>query len=114
MFRSLSLAVAASMLFTGAALADPIEGKWRTEAGSTAQISPCGGAFCIKLVSGSHSGKQIGKMTAAGANSYSGSITDPNNDKTYKGKASVSGGSLSLSGCVLGGLICRAQNWQKL
>ncbi|MEP9388817.1 DUF2147 domain-containing protein [Mesorhizobium sp. KR9-304] len=114
MFRRLSVALAASMLFAGAAWADPIEGNWRTEAGSTAHISPCGGAFCIKLISGSHSGKQIGKMTASGANSYSGSITDPNNDKTYKGKASVSGGNLSLSGCVLGGLFCRAQNWKKL
>jgi uncharacterized protein (DUF2147 family) len=108
------VAAAASILMVGATYADPIEGKWKTEAGSTAQISACGGAFCIKLVSGSHSGKQIGKMTAGGANSYSGTITDPANDKTYKGKASLSGGSLSLSGCVLGGLICRSQTWNKL
>lgn len=114
MFRRLSVAVAASILMAGAAYADPIEGKWRTEAGSTAQISPCGGAFCIKLISGSHSGKQIGKMTASGASSYSGSITDPGNDKTYKGKASIAGSKLSLSGCVLGGLLCRSQTWNKL
>ena len=113
MFRRLSVALAASMLMAGTAYADPIEGNWKTEAGSTAQISPCGSAFCIKLVSGSHSGKQIGKLSASGG-SYRGTITDPANDKTYKGKASVSGGNLSLSGCVLGGLICRSQSWKKL
>lgn len=113
MFRRLSVA-AASILMAGAAHADPIEGRWKTEAGSTAQISACGSAYCIKLVSGSHSGKQIGKMSAAGASSYSGTITDPGNDKTYKGKASLSGSKLNLSGCVLGGLICRSQTWSKL
>ena len=114
MFRRQSVAAAASILMMGAAYADPIEGRWKTEAGSTAQISACGSAFCIKLVSGSHSGKQIGKMTSGGGASYSGTITDPANDKTYKGKASLAGSKLSLSGCVLGGLICRSQTWNKL
>ena len=113
MFRRMSIAVAAVAMMAGAAYADPIEGNWKTEAGSTAQISACGSAFCIKLVSGGHSGKQIGKMTAS-AGSYSGTITDPANDKTYKGKASISGSTLKMSGCVLGGLICRSQSWNKL
>ncbi|HEY6632814.1 MAG TPA: DUF2147 domain-containing protein [Rhizobiaceae bacterium] len=114
MFRRLSVAATCAVLMSGAAFADPIEGRWKTEAGSTAHISACGNAFCIKLVSGSHSGKQIGKMTSGGGNSYSGTITDPANDKTYKGKASLAGGTLNLSGCVLGGLICRSQKWDKL
>lgn len=113
MFRRLSVAAAASILMAGAACADPIEGNWKTEAGSTAQISSCGGGFCIKLISGSHSGKQIGKMSGSGG-SYSGTITDPSNDKTYKGKASISGSTLKMSGCVLGGLICKSQSWKRL
>lgn len=95
------------------ALADPIEGNWKTEAGTTAEIAPCGGAYCITLKSGDHSGKNIGRLEGSDG-SYQGSITDPENDKTYKGKASVKGGALKLSGCVLGGLICRSQNWRKL
>lgn len=108
-----SAAVVAAVLATGVAYADPIEGNWRTEAGSTAKISACGGDFCIKLISGSHSGKQIGKMTASGG-AYTGTITDPNTDKTYRGKASISGSVLKMSGCVLGGLICQSQNWPRL
>lgn len=113
MFRRLSLAVMVSIAAVGIAYADPIEGNWKTEAGSTAQISACGGEFCIKLVSGNHKGKQIGKMTAAGSG-YTGTITDPNTDKTYKGKATIAGSILKMSGCVLGGLICQSQNWNKL
>lgn len=113
MLRELSAAVVATILLTGVAHADPIVGNWKTEAGSTAMISPCGGSFCIKLISGNHAGKQIGKMAAAGSG-YSGTITDPNTDKTYKGKASIAGSILKMSGCVLGGLICQSQSWNRM
>jgi uncharacterized protein (DUF2147 family) len=114
MLRSLAVALVATLAFSAAALADPIEGNWRTDAGSTAQIADCGGAFCITLVSGEHSGKQIGRLSPNGANRYKGEITDPNNNKTYSGKARLSGNALEMSGCVFGGLICRNQNWQRL
>jgi uncharacterized protein (DUF2147 family) len=106
--------VAAAMLFAGAAYADPIEGNWRTQNGETAAIADCGGGFCITLKTGKHKGKGIGKIAPVGEGQYSGSITDPNNDKTYTGKASVDGGSMKLKGCVLGGLICKSQAWTKL
>lgn len=112
--RLVPIAIAAMLTLTGTAFADPIEGSWRTEAGPTAQISSCGGSFCIRMTSGKHAGKSIGKLKAAGDSNYAGSITDPSNDKTYDGKAALAGNRLKLSGCVLGGLICRSQNWSKL
>ena len=114
MFRRLSMALAASMMMMGAAYCDPIEGDWKTDKGSTAGISSCGGSFCIKLKTGEHAGKSIGKFKADGDNNYSGNITDPANDKTYSGKATLAGSNLKMKGCVLGGLICRSQNWTKL
>lgn len=114
MFRKVSLAVAATMLMLGAAYADPIEGNWKTQSGETAAIGDCGGGFCITLKTGNYAGKQIGKMTAGGDGNYAGSITDPADDKTYKGKAKLNGGAMKMSGCVLGGLICKGQNWTKL
>lgn len=113
MFRKLSVAVAATMLFTGAALADPIEGNWKTQAGDNASISSCGGSFCIKLTSGEYSGKSIGKMTASGGGSYSGSITKPSTGKTYSGSAKISGNSLKMTGCVAF-VLCESQTWKKL
>ncbi|MBN9548842.1 MAG: DUF2147 domain-containing protein [Alphaproteobacteria bacterium] len=97
----------------GAAWADPIEGNWKTQAGSTAAIAG-GGSFSITLKSGKYSGKTIGSFKAAGDNKYTGTITDPETDKTYSGKATISGTSLKMSGCVLGGLICKSQTWHKL
>lgn len=114
MFRKMSLALAATLIMAGAAWADPIEGDWKTQAGSTAAIAGGGGAFSITLKSGKHAGKRIGSFKVAGDNKYTGTITDPDTDKTYSGKASVSGASLKMSGCVFGGLICKSQTWHKL
>ena len=44
MFGKIGMAMAATMMFAGAALADPIEGNWKTKAGDTAAIGACGGA----------------------------------------------------------------------
>jgi uncharacterized protein (DUF2147 family) len=112
--RAILVGAAFVAMVGAAAAADPIEGKWRTQSGATAAIGGCGANYCITLKSGKHSGKRIGTFSAAGAGSYSGKITDPENDKTYSGKAKLSGNSLKMSGCVLGGLLCRNQTWSRL
>ncbi|MDQ6436925.1 DUF2147 domain-containing protein [Mesorhizobium sp. LHD-90] len=114
MLRRMTIAAAALIGLAGAAHADPIEGNWKTQSGETAAIGDCGGGFCITLKTGKYKGKGIGKISAQGEGSYAGSITDPATDKTYTGKASLSGSSMKMKGCVLGGLICRSQTWTKL
>jgi uncharacterized protein (DUF2147 family) len=113
MFRTFIVAAAATAAMTGAALADPIAGNWRTGSGERAAIAACGSAFCITLRSGEHSGRQIGQMTPGGGGNYSGEITVPSENKTYKGKATLAGNTLTMSGCVLGGLICRGEDWTR-
>ena len=113
MVRTLALALAFITLASSGALADPIEGKWRTESGETAAIGGCGAAFCITLKSGEYAGQTIGEMSAVGDGKYEGSITKPSTGKTYSGKAKLTGNSLKLSGCVLGGLICESQTWAR-
>ena len=108
------LTLAATLTLSGLAHADPIEGNWKTKSGATAQISDCGSSFCITLKSGQYSGKRIGTFNADGGGSYSGKITDPAKDKAYTGKATLSGSSLKMGGCVLGGLICRNETWTRL
>jgi uncharacterized protein (DUF2147 family) len=114
MLRRITIAFGAMVMVAGAAIADPIEGRWRTESGESAAIGGCGAAFCITLKSGEYSGKTIGKMTATGEGRYEGEITKPSTGKTYSGKARLNGNSLKLSGCVLGGLICESQTWSRL
>ena len=93
------------------ALADQIEGNWKTEAGSKASITKCA-AFCVKLTSGQHSGKRIGKLEAKNGK-YVGTITDPADDKTYSGNAKINGSTLKMQGCVAK-IFCKTQNWSRL
>lgn len=111
--RKPCLAAAALLLGAAPAWADPIEGDWRTQSGATAVIAPCGEGFCITLKGGPYSGRRIGSFQSTGGGRYAGEITDPEKEKTYSGKGVLSGSTLKLSGCVLGGLICRSQNWTK-
>ncbi len=54
-------------------------------------------------------------MVANGDGSYgNGKVWAPDRDKTYKSKMQLAGDRLSVSGCVLGGVICRASDWQRV
>ncbi len=110
--RTLIIAAALALSAFSAQAAEPIEGKWKTASGATAEIAPCGGSFCVTLKSGKFNGKQIGKMAGSG-DSYSGEITDPESDKTYSGSGTVSGNSLKMKGCVLA-VLCKSQTWTRL
>lgn len=101
-----------TILVTQAQSADPIVGNWLTYRGQTATIAPCGGSFCVTLKTGKYAGKQIGSMKNTGKG-YAGKVTDPSNDRTYNGKATISGTVLNMKGCVLGGLICSTQKWTR-
>ncbi|MCO5063081.1 MAG: DUF2147 domain-containing protein [Rhizobiaceae bacterium] len=113
MFRRFSHTAAALLFMTGVACADDIVGNWKTDSGETAAITG-GGPFLVTVKTGKHAGKRIGTLSTAGDGKYTGEITDPATDKTYSGKAALSGDNLKMSGCVLGGLICKSQNWQRM
>ncbi|MDZ7824599.1 MAG: DUF2147 domain-containing protein [Ahrensia sp.] len=104
-------AFAALAMMTSSAFAADIEGNWKTASGETAAITKCGSAFCIKLKTGKYSGKQIGQVSGAGP--YNGTITDPTDNKTYAGRATVSGSSMKMRGCALK-VFCKTQTWSKL
>ncbi|WP_275789941.1 DUF2147 domain-containing protein [Pararhizobium gei] len=113
MIRTFIFAATTSVLMATAALsAEPIVGNWKTASGETAAIASCGGGYCITLKTGKFAGKRIGSMSGNG-DSYSGEITDPANDKTYSGSASIAGNSLKMKGCVLK-VLCKSQTWTRL
>lgn len=112
MIRTLVIA-GAFLLAAGLAQAEEaIVGNWKTVAGDTAVIAPCGGGYCITLKTGKYAGKKIGTLSGNSGN-YSGEITDPSNDKTYSGSGNISGSSLRLKGCVLN-VLCKSQTWTRL
>lgn len=113
MIRTLIMAAALAVGVAGtAAAAEPIVGNWKTATGATAEIAPCGGAYCVTLKTGKFVGKRIGNLTGTGGN-YSGEITDPETDKTYSGSGAVDGNSLKMKGCVLK-VLCKTQTWSRL
>ncbi|WP_444452122.1 DUF2147 domain-containing protein [Rhodobacter capsulatus] len=123
-----TLMAACLSLVAGMAAADPIEGLWQTQPDDGAyahvKIAPCGPAFCGTIVqsfkdSGPYDSPNVGKeividMVPAGKGAYAGKVWRPSNDKIYIGKIALSGKSMKLSGCVAGGLICKAQTWTKV
>ncbi|MFV0386233.1 DUF2147 domain-containing protein [Paracoccus sp. (in: a-proteobacteria)] len=111
-----------------AASADPIEGIWQTQPDNgffaRVSITPCAKAFCgtiaktyrdDKEVSSPNIGRQILiDMVPDGNGGYQGRLWRPSNNKVYIGKARLSGNSMSLSGCVAGGLLCKSQTWSRV
>lgn len=126
--KHLILSAAALLALAGAAPADPIFGVWKTEPDggnySHIEMKQCGAVICGVStrafnaegeVDNPHRGKQIVRdMTANGDGTYAGKAWRPSNDKIYIGKAELNGNSLRMKGCVLGGLICFSQTWQRI
>lgn len=111
------------LVTAGSALADPVEGLWKTapqDDGSYGfiNVAPCGDKICGTLVKGVNAagevattGGNIGKqivwdMLANGDGTYGGGkIWSPDRDKTYNSEMILEGQTLRVRGCVFG--ICR-------
>ncbi|MFC3180644.1 DUF2147 domain-containing protein [Cypionkella sinensis] len=117
------LLLAAVLSFgAGAALADPVEGVWKTKPDDNGnfgyvQIKPCGAMFCGTLIKAfgadgkEKASENIGKKIVWDMVAYpdglydDGQIWSPDRDKTYNSDMTLSGNKLSVRGCVIG--ICR-------
>lgn len=108
MLGKFALALGAGIVAASAAQAEPIEGTWKRPNGTLIRYAETGGKFCGTVLTGDYKGQSIGCMTGKG-NDYKGEVRKLDEGKTYKGKATVSGSSMSLAGCVLGGLICKSE-----
>ena len=122
------------LCFTFALLLSPLAfaegsflGKWNTEkseegAWLTVDIQACGDNLCGTIVD-AHEVKDpsivgtemIKGMKKKSDTAYSkGKIYAPDTKKWYKSKMKIKGeDTLKVSGCVLGGVICRSQTWTR-
>ncbi len=116
MYRRLIIALGATLALTAGALADPIEGTYKSSVtGETVKIAPCGAGFCMTYMTGPHKGKQSGSFKPNGNGGYQGTVIDLNDGgKKYSGKGSMSGKNFVAGGCVLGGLICRNATYTRM
>lgn len=127
MMKFAAVAVLALMAVPAFA-ADPVEGLWQTQPDDGAyahvRLAPCGPAICGTIArtfnaSGEYKSPNLGKqividMMPQGGGRYQGQVWRPSNDKVYLGKIELNGNSLSLAGCIAGGLLCSKQTWQRV
>jgi uncharacterized protein (DUF2147 family) len=133
--KSVILAAFGLLLLAGAAQAqssDP-SGTYLSETGETrVRVAKCGSAYCGTIVAVQGEAKDVNNPDAAkrgrslvgvrmisniqpAADGFTGQLYNYKDGKTYNGKMSFKDGSaMQLSGCVLGGLICRSQTWTKV
>jgi uncharacterized protein (DUF2147 family) len=133
--RRVWIAIVAGAAGMGAqpVLAQDITGTWLTETRtSRVRIAPCGAARCGTIVwvqddkgdvnnpdpqrrTRSLVGLRMISDLKPTGESWSGSLYNPLDGRTYEGKFKLkSAREAELSGCVLGGLICRSQTWSKV
>jgi uncharacterized protein (DUF2147 family) len=120
-----------SLFAAGSALADPIEGLWRTAPDDNGdvgyiRVSTCGASYCGVLERAENAQgstiqpdtlgrKIVWNLKAGKSGEYEGRIYAPDRDKEYMSKLELSGNRISVNGCVLGGLICRnGGNWTRV
>jgi uncharacterized protein (DUF2147 family) len=123
-------ALALGAMTTGALAGDPT-GRWQSEPNDEGgyilvDVGPCAGdaAKLCGVISAAKDGdgadarpewvgkRMIWDMSPDGENEWSGGrIWAPDEDETYRSKMELAGSNLKVSGCVLGGLFCRAQTW---
>ena len=127
-------ALAALPLAAAPAIAQEPSGTWLSQSGDTrVRIGRCGGAYCGTIVAvrgatkddknpdpGLRSRNLVGVQMMSGLQptgdgGWSGSLYNYTDGKTYAGKMRLNGANaLDLSGCVLGGLVCRSQTWTRV
>ena len=79
--------------------------------GAHIQAFDCGGGLGLKVVKSPEAAK-VGKTIMCGAkktadNKWRGTVLNLDDNQKYSGYVELNGNSLTLSGCVLAGLICR-------
>ncbi|KLK91456.1 hypothetical protein AA309_20440 [Microvirga vignae] len=132
--KSLPLAAFGLSLLMGVAYAQALDpsGTYLSESGETrVRIAKCGQVYCGTIISTQGDARDVNNPDAnlrgrslvgvqmisniePSGNGFTGQLYNYKDGKTYTGKMSFAGKSMQLSGCVLGGLICRSQTWAKL
>jgi uncharacterized protein (DUF2147 family) len=123
MNRSLALVLtlAAATFAASPAFSADVSGTWLRDTGaSKVKFAPCGGAICghiVWLKPGADPKAKVGQrvffdMKPNGPNSWSGSAFNPEDGKTYTGKMTLDGGTLTTAGCVMS-VICKSTTWTR-
>lgn len=110
--------LAVAMISTTAANAGSANGTWLRSNGAHVLAFNCGGGLGLKVTKSPEANK-VGKTImcgakASGPNKWKGTVLNLDDNQKYSGYVTLNGNSLTLSGCVLGGIICKNDTWSRL
>ncbi len=122
--RKVLFGAAALVAFAAPAFADDLMGNWRTapdDNGNTGiiEVVQCGQSLCGTLVQAFDANGAVMQSDNVGrriiwdtnptgeAGEYRGMLYSPDRDRNYRSRLQLTGGNLSVSGCVMGGAVCR-------
>jgi uncharacterized protein (DUF2147 family) len=95
-------------------------GAWaRNDGGSKIRIQPCGKAFCAvnTFIRDPQSEEKVGDVLVMTledkGESLSGTAYDKRRNKSYNISVSVKNGSMTTRGCIMAGLLCKAEAWTR-
>jgi uncharacterized protein (DUF2147 family) len=113
-----ALAIASTLAMAGVAVAGSVNGNWLRSNGAHVQAFDCGGGLGLKVTK-SPEPKKVGKTIMCGAkktaeNKWKGTVLNLDDGQSYSGYVVLNGDSLTLSGCVLGGLVCKDDTWSRI
>lgn len=123
MHRHIPLALVALLaLAPTLARADDPTGTWLRDTGaSRVKLAKCGDALCGTIVwlKDTNGPAKLGQrvfydMKADGENKWIGKAFNPEDGKTYTGKMSLAGKTLTTAGCALAGLVCKSVTWSRV
>jgi uncharacterized protein (DUF2147 family) len=108
-------------LSTGPALAGDPSGVWKRDNGEAKiRVGKCSNGLCGRVVWVQDPKRKgdVGKivlddMVGDGPNSWVGKAYNPLDEKTYTGKMTLSGNTLTTSGCIMGGMMCKSMSWMR-
>ncbi|HMO30566.1 DUF2147 domain-containing protein [Enterovirga sp.] len=127
-----ALVIPASLAGPAAIAAESPAGLWLTEEHSSKiRIAPCGKMLCATIVWARSAdaddqnpdpalrkrpviGLSLSRdIRPDGKGAWQGSMYNPENGKTYKTTLTPKGRALEVGGCVLGGLLCGSETWER-
>jgi uncharacterized protein (DUF2147 family) len=113
-----------------AGMADPIYGVWRNPKGSVdVQTQPCAGALCGQIVRADakamNDARKKGVTSLIGLellqdyhrdnDSWSGRVYVPDLGRTFSSQIAMIGhDQIKISGCLIGGFLCKSQVWRRV
>jgi uncharacterized protein (DUF2147 family) len=128
----LGLVFAAAIAAPAAAQRLSPAGTWLSQSGETrVRIAPCGNQLCGTITWVKSAGKDVHNpdpaqrgrdlvglrmiaMSPSGADQWRGTLYRYTDGQTFSGTMKMTGqNTMELSGCVMGGIICRAQTWSR-